>query len=52
MAVLCEFFFKQDKNSDISEELEAGFGPGGLGIVAVSEVSVPTTLSLRVYLIT
>lgn len=36
--VSVHFSALQDKNSDISEELEAGFGPGGLGIVAVSEV--------------
>ncbi|KAH7441670.1 hypothetical protein KP509_03G048100 [Ceratopteris richardii] len=35
----------QDRNSDLSKELEAGFGPGGLGIIAVSEV--PGYASLR-----
>lgn len=35
----------EDKNADISKELEAGFGPGGLGIVAVS--SVPRYTILR-----
>ncbi|KAH7293002.1 hypothetical protein KP509_28G007600 [Ceratopteris richardii] len=34
-----------DRNSDLSKELEAGFGPGGLGIIAVSEV--PGYASLR-----
>lgn len=35
----------QDKNTDLSKELEEGFGPGGLGIVAVSEV--PDYVPLR-----
>lgn len=34
----------QDENADISKELEAGFGPGGLGIVAVSDVPRYTAL--------
>ncbi|KAH7447349.1 hypothetical protein KP509_01G102600 [Ceratopteris richardii] len=34
-----------DRNSDLSKELEAGFGPSGLGIIAVSEV--PGYASLR-----
>ncbi|KAI5073262.1 hypothetical protein GOP47_0011275 [Adiantum capillus-veneris] len=39
----------QDKNIDLSRELEAGFGPGGLGIVAISEV--PDYASLRHHLL-
>jgi hypothetical protein len=33
-------FLLQNPDSDLSDELEAGFGPHSLGIIAVSEVRI------------
>ena len=37
---LFSMFFLQNPDSDLSDQLEAGFGPHSLGIIAVSEVRI------------